>query len=40
MLSYIEDITSFKHWFFGHYHLDANLGDKYTAVFHNVIAIE
>ncbi len=37
MLSYIEDIITFKHWFFGHFHIDKQLSDKYTALLHNVV---
>lgn len=39
MLSYIEEIATFKHWFFGHFHLDAELGNKYTALLHNVVKL-
>ena len=39
MLSYIEEIATFKHWFFGHFHLDAELGDRYTALLHNVVML-
>ncbi len=40
MLSYIEDNATFKHWYFGHFHIDAKLGDKYTALLHNVVRLE
>lgn len=40
MLSYIEDIASFNHWYFGHFHIDAKLGEKYTALLDNVIEIK
>ena len=36
MLSYIEDVASFKHWYFGHFHVDAELGEKYTALLNDV----
>ncbi|MDE7452983.1 MAG: metallophosphoesterase [Clostridia bacterium] len=36
MLSYIEDNAEFKHWYFGHFHIDAKLGDKYTALMHEI----
>lgn len=39
MLSYFEDITGFKHWYFGHFHIDAELSDKYTALYHKVVKI-
>lgn len=40
MLSYIEESTSFRHWYFGHFHIDAELSDKYTALLHNVAEIK
>ncbi len=40
MLSYIEDNATFKHWYFGHFHVDAELSDKYTALFENVVEIK
>lgn len=39
MLSYIEDITEFKHWYFGHFHIDARLSDKYTVLLHDVVKL-
>ncbi len=39
MLSYIEDIIAFRHWYFGHFHVDVELGDKYTALLHNIVEI-
>lgn len=40
MLSYIEDNAMFKHWFFGHFHVDAVLSDKYTALYENIVEID
>lgn len=40
MLSYIEEITECKHWYFGHFHIDASFGGKYTALYHKIIRIE
>lgn len=40
MLSYVEDIATFKHWYFGHFHVDAKLGDKYTALLHDIVEIK
>jgi hypothetical protein len=40
MLAYFEDIVKFKHWYFGHYHMDGRLSDKYTVVFQAVIKID
>lgn len=39
MLSYIEENATFKRWYFGHFHVDAVLSDKYTALLHNVVEI-
>lgn len=40
MLSYIEENAEFKHWYFGHFHIDAKLGDKYTALYQDVVRLE
>ena len=40
MLSNFEDFVDFKHWYFGHFHIDAELSDKYTALLHNVVALK
>ena len=40
MLSYIEDIASFGHWYFGHFHTDAQLGGKYTALYDRIVRLE
>ena len=37
MLSNFEDIVQFKHWCFGHFHIDAQLSDKYTVLYNNVL---
>ncbi|MGN1169653.1 MAG: metallophosphoesterase [Acutalibacteraceae bacterium] len=29
----------FKHWYFGHWHEDADIGDRHTAVYHNLIKL-
>lgn len=39
ILSYIEDIAKFKHWYFGHFHIDAKLNDKYTALLEDIVEI-
>lgn len=33
----INDKTSFKHWYFGHYHNDVKITDKHTLLYHNTI---
>ena len=40
ILSNFEDAVSFRHWYFGHFHVDAGLSDKYTALLHAVKRIE
>lgn len=40
LLSNFEDIVQFKHWYFGHFHIDAELSDKYTALLHNIVRLE
>lgn len=39
MLSYIEENAQFTHWYFGHFHIDAKLGDKYTALYQDVVKL-
>lgn len=40
MLSYIEENAEFGHWYFGHFHTDARLGEKYTALYHNIVGLK
>lgn len=39
MLNIIADQISFKHWYFGHWHFDGEIGPLYTAVYRKVIAL-
>ena len=39
LLSNFEDIVEFKHWYFGHFHIDARLSDKYTVLLHDVVKL-
>ena len=39
MLSYFEDNVKYKHWYFGHYHMDGDLSDKKTVLYDNIIQI-
>lgn len=32
----IKNTVNFKHWFFGHYHNDMNIDDKYTLVYNRI----
>ena len=40
MLSNFEDIVDCKHWYFGHFHIDAELSDKYTVLLNNVVKLD
>jgi predicted phosphodiesterase len=40
MLAYFEDRIKFKHWYFGHIHIDARLSDKYTVLYQEIIKID
>lgn len=37
--NYIYDNTMFKHWYFGHYHIDKIINNKITVVFDEIIKI-
>lgn len=39
MLSNFEDIVTYKHWYFGHYHLDGDLTDRKTVLFQQVLPL-
>lgn len=39
MLSYFEDNVKYKHWYFGHYHMDGDLSDTKTVLYDNIIRI-
>ena len=36
ILSYFEEAVTYKHWYFGHYHLDGDLNEKKTVLFNTV----
>ena len=40
LLSNFEDRVQFKHWYFGHFHTDAKLSDKYTALYQEVVELK
>lgn len=35
----VAEDTEFKKWFFGHYHIDDNVQDQYTALYYDIIRI-
>ena len=39
-LEYIEKQICFKHWFFGHFHVDKNIDKKFTCIQDNIICID
>ncbi len=39
ILSYFEEQVEYKHWYFGHYHLDGDLTDKKTVLCHEICKI-
>ena len=40
LLSNFEYTVVFKHWYFGHFHLDARISDKYTVLMHEVVKLD
>lgn len=36
LLSNFEDTVEYKHWYFGHYHMDGDLNDKMTVLYQEV----
>ena len=39
ILDWFNDNVSYKHWYFGHYHIDAIIDDKKTALYNNIIEL-
>ena len=39
-LNTIDLICKYKHWYFGHYHLDKQVDEKKTCIYQNIIQIE
>ncbi len=40
ILDWFNDNVSYKHWYFGHYHIDRKINDKKTALYNNIVEIE
>lgn len=38
-LDRIQELANFKQWFFGHHHTDMNVGDKYRALYHDIVRL-
>ena len=39
-LKVVSLTTTFKGWFFGHYHMSLNIDDKFTALYHTIIQLK
>lgn len=39
ILSFFEDIVTYRHWYFGHYHLDGELNGKKTVLYQNIVKL-
>lgn len=39
MLTYFEENTDYLHWYFGHFHLDMEIGEKKTLLYQNILKI-
>lgn len=39
MLSNFEDRVTYKHWYFGHYHMDGRLNDKMTVLYQEIVPL-
>lgn len=39
MLSYFEDILSYRHWYFGHFHMDGRLREDMTVLYQEIIPL-
>ena len=40
ILSYFEDTVKYKHWYFGHYHLDGDLTERKTVLYQKIVCLE
>lgn len=39
-LNYIDKALIFKHWYFGHYHIDYKITENHTAIYNKIIELE
>lgn len=39
MLSYFQDIVRYRHWYFGHYHMDGDLTEDKTVLYQRILRI-
>ena len=40
LLSNFEDVVKYRHWYFGHYHMDGVLTDRKTVLYQNVVELQ
>lgn len=40
ILDWFEDNVKYKHWYFGHYHFDADINDKKTVLYKKFVKLE
>ena len=40
LLTYFEENVKYKHWYFGHYHIDRSLPHNKTVLFNEIIALD
>ena len=40
LLSYFDEKVKYKHWYFGHYHLDGDVNAKKTVLYQDIVEIE
>ena len=36
----LKNELTFRHWYFGHYHMDRQIDDKFTALYNQVIPLD
>ena len=39
-LQELEGKCTYKHWFFGHYHMEWDIDDKHSILYHTIIPLE
>lgn len=40
MLSAFEDTVTYRHWYFGHYHIDASVNARKTVLYHEIVSLD
>ena len=40
MLSTFEDTVTYRHWYFGHYHIDASVNTRKTVLYHEIVPLD